>query len=201
MTSGARCANEEKPRSPSSTSPARSWGWSRATPDIPILAKDIYDTKDMPTTGGSLVFDGYRPSDLYPDALPCLRALKGAGYRVGIAGNQPAAVEAFLREVDAPVDVVASSASWGVEKPSPAFFARVVAEVASVGNKGAAQLRLGALDRGRIAATRLRDSSAQTANVVPPRIEAVSLRARKQLDQLVRGRAGIGREPQRRAAP
>jgi HAD superfamily hydrolase (TIGR01662 family) len=74
------------------------------------------------------LFDGYRPSDLYPDALPCLRALKGAGYRVGIAGNQPAAVEAFLRELDAPVDVVASSASWGVEKPSPAFFARVVAE-------------------------------------------------------------------------
>lgn len=29
---------------------------------IPILAKDIYDTKDMPTTGGSLVFDGYQPT-------------------------------------------------------------------------------------------------------------------------------------------
>ena len=29
---------------------------------------------------------------------------------------------------DAPIDVVASSASWAVEKPSPAFFARIVAE-------------------------------------------------------------------------
>ena len=38
------------------------------------------------------------PSDLYPDALPCLRALAAAGYLVGIAGNQPAEVEAFLRE-------------------------------------------------------------------------------------------------------
>ena len=70
----------------------------------------------------------YVPADLYPDALPCLRALAAAGYRVGIAGNQPAAVEAFLRQLDAPIDVVASSASWGVEKPSPAFFARIAAE-------------------------------------------------------------------------
>jgi HAD superfamily hydrolase (TIGR01662 family) len=70
----------------------------------------------------------YEPADLYPDALPCLRTLAAAGYRVGIAGNQPAAVEAFLRDLDAPIDVVASSASWGVEKPSPAFFARIAAE-------------------------------------------------------------------------
>lgn len=27
--------------------------------------------------------------DFYPDALPAIRALKEAGYRVGIAGNQP----------------------------------------------------------------------------------------------------------------
>ena len=43
--------------------------------------------------------------------------------------GQPAGrVEAFLHDLDAPIDVVASSASWGVEKPSPAFFARIVAE-------------------------------------------------------------------------
>jgi HAD superfamily hydrolase (TIGR01662 family) len=74
------------------------------------------------------LFEGYRPADLYPDALPCLAALPGAGYLVGIAGNQPASVETFLRELGVQVDVVASSASWGVEKPSPAFFARIAAE-------------------------------------------------------------------------
>ena len=32
----------------------------------------------------------------------------------------------MLREAGLPADLVASSASWGVEKPSPAFFARIV---------------------------------------------------------------------------
>lgn len=68
---------------------------------------------------------GVRPEDLYPDALPCLRALRGAGYRIGLAGNQPARTEAVLAELGLPVDVIASSESWGVEKPSPAFFERV----------------------------------------------------------------------------
>jgi amidase len=40
---------------------ARAAGDRRPLLGIPILAKDIYDTKDMPTTGGSLVFDGYTP--------------------------------------------------------------------------------------------------------------------------------------------
>jgi FMN phosphatase YigB (HAD superfamily) len=35
--------------------------------------------------------------DLYPDARPCLQALKGAGYFVGIAGNQTARAGRFLR--------------------------------------------------------------------------------------------------------
>jgi len=31
----------------------------------------------------------YRRDDLYPDALPCLLAMREAGYRVGIAGTSP----------------------------------------------------------------------------------------------------------------
>ena len=88
------------------------------------------------------LFDGFSAQDLYPDALPCLRALRGAGLRIGIAGNQPAAAEQMLRELDAPVDVVASSESWGVAKPAPEFFARVLrasrvspAELAYVGDR------------------------------------------------------------------
>jgi len=67
-------------------------------------------------------------ADLYPDALPCLRAARAAGLVVGIAGNQPAGAESRLREAGFDADFIASSAGWGVEKPSAAFFARVVQE-------------------------------------------------------------------------
>ncbi len=42
---------------------ARAAGEDKPLLGIPILVKDIIDTKDMPTTGGSLVFDGYQPKD------------------------------------------------------------------------------------------------------------------------------------------
>lgn len=73
---------------------------------------------------------GYRieAEDLYPDALPCLLALKQRGLTVGIAGNQPEAAELAIRKLGAPADFVASSASWGIEKPSLAFFERIVSE-------------------------------------------------------------------------
>ena len=66
--------------------------------------------------------------DWYPDALPCIARLRAAGYRVCASGNTPAFVEEDLR---GRVDAVGSSASWGVHKPDPAFFARVV-ELAGV---------------------------------------------------------------------
>ena len=65
-------------------------------------------------------------ADLYPDALSCLKTVNDAGLIVGIAGNQPASAERELRRTGFRADFVASSASWGVAKPSPAFFARVV---------------------------------------------------------------------------
>ena len=68
------------------------------------------------------------PRDLYPDVRLCLERLRADGYTVGISGNQPAGVTAMLRALDLPVDVVATSADWGVEKPSAAFFSRVAAE-------------------------------------------------------------------------
>lgn len=72
--------------------------------------------------------DTFDASDLYPDALPSLRELKRLGYLIGLAGNQPEAAEAALAAMNVPADIIASSARWGVEKPSPAFFARVIAE-------------------------------------------------------------------------
>lgn len=75
---------------------------------------------------------GYRHevSDFYPDALPALRRLSVAGYRLGIAGNQPDGVVEGLRALELPVELVASSALWGVEKPSLAFFSRIGQELA-----------------------------------------------------------------------
>ena len=63
--------------------------------------------------------------DLYPDALPTIAALHERGYRIAVMANQPVTVEGFLATL--PVDHVATSASWGVAKPDPAFFARVAA--------------------------------------------------------------------------
>ncbi|GAA0463939.1 2-haloalkanoic acid dehalogenase [Paractinoplanes deccanensis] len=72
--------------------------------------------------------ESFGEEDLYPDARPCLTALKGQGLLVGLAGNQPAHAEAVLRSLRLPVDVIGTSAAWGVQKPSPAFFDRVVRE-------------------------------------------------------------------------
>ena len=81
-------------------------------------------------------------ADFYPDALPCLQALRAQGSRLGIAGNQPAETERLLRDMGLPVDIIATSSGWGVEKPSPAFFARAAqeagrppAEIAYVGDR------------------------------------------------------------------
>ncbi|VWD02615.1 HAD family hydrolase [Burkholderia lata] len=66
--------------------------------------------------------------DLYPDVVPCLKWLREAGILVGIAGNQPVETERALRALGVPADIVASSASWGVEKPDARFFERIIAE-------------------------------------------------------------------------
>jgi len=71
--------------------------------------------------------DIFRAQDLYPDAAPCLRELRNLGYRIGIAGNQPADAVAALQSLDLAADFVAASATLGVAKPSGAFFEKVVA--------------------------------------------------------------------------
>jgi HAD superfamily hydrolase (TIGR01662 family) len=70
----------------------------------------------------------YGRRELYPDAVACLAHLKRDGYLVGIAGNQTEALERWAHDEQLPVDVIGSSAGWGVTKPSRGFFERVVAE-------------------------------------------------------------------------
>ncbi|MDR0482337.1 MAG: HAD family hydrolase [Cellulomonadaceae bacterium] len=74
---------------------------------------------------------GFDADDLYPDVRPALEALQAAGFRVVIAGNQPAEALASLQAMDLPCDVIANSSEIGVEKPDPAFFS-AVAELAGV---------------------------------------------------------------------
>ncbi|UZN04980.1 HAD family hydrolase [Cellulomonas sp. S1-8] len=79
---------------------------------------------EPPTTPSEI-----RAEDLYPDALPTLGALRAAGYLVAVAGNQPARAEHQLRAAGVEADLVATSARWGVAKPSREFFARVVTDL------------------------------------------------------------------------
>ena len=83
--------------------------------------------------------DTFTDDELYPDALPCLEELRGRGLLVGAVGNTSVHHEELIRPH---VDWVASSERWGVEKPSAAFFERVVAqaqrppgEIAYVGDR------------------------------------------------------------------
>jgi FMN phosphatase YigB (HAD superfamily) len=80
--------------------------------------------------------------DLYPDARVAIDGLRRAGFRVGVAGNQPTATESALQALGLDLDLVASSEGWGVTKPERAFFERLVsvagvpaAEVAYVGDR------------------------------------------------------------------
>jgi HAD superfamily hydrolase (TIGR01549 family) len=73
------------------------------------------------------ISDHFIAADVYPDALPALQWAKQAGHRIGIAGNNSASTEAFTRGLGL-ADVVGSSERWGVTKPDPAFFQRLIAE-------------------------------------------------------------------------
>ena len=84
----------------------------------------------------------YELEDLYPDAIACLEGVRELGLSVGVAGNQTAVLEQWARDAALPVEVVSSSASLGVRKPDPRFFARIVElvgcapdEVAYVGDR------------------------------------------------------------------
>ena len=74
--------------------------------------------------------DEFRAEDLYPDALPCLDALRECGYLVGVAGNTSADTEAYLRTCCGDA-LIASSAGLGAGKPSQEFF-RAIAELAGL---------------------------------------------------------------------
>ena len=96
----------------------------------------------------------WEQDDFYPDALSCLDLLRSRGFLVGAVGNTPAEAEELLREH---VDLVGSSGRWGVEKPVPEFFQRIVEEsgfaaneIAYVGDRVDNDIRP-AIDAGMVA--------------------------------------------------
>src|SRR4029079_10110889 len=77
--------------------------------------------------------------DWYIDALPCIARLRAVGYGVYASWNVPAFTE---DELWPRFEEVASAERWGVWKPEPEFFARVVdlagvaaAKIAYVGDR------------------------------------------------------------------
>lgn len=65
--------------------------------------------------------------DLYPDVRAGFAALREAGFRIGVAGNQPAGVAEALAALELGADFIATSHQWGVSKPDPTFFTQVLA--------------------------------------------------------------------------
>lgn len=90
-----------------------------ARPGIDIDAE--YEAREAAGHGEAL-----DESDLYEDVRPALSALRELGVRVIIAGNQTALIGEQLRGLGLPADLIATSGEWGVAKPEPAFFARLL---------------------------------------------------------------------------
>ncbi len=88
-------------------------------------------------------YGGFQASDLYPDALPAIAALRDAGMRISVIANQPAERGPELRAIGVDTEVLAMSEEMGVAKPSDAFFVHALrlmgdpdpAQVAYVGDR------------------------------------------------------------------
>lgn len=119
---------------------SRAWAAQAAAAGVPVFTfialfgslieraedhRKIWSELGVPSPGSS---PEITRADLYPDALPCIESARAAGISVGIAGNQPAGAAEQLSNAGLAADFIASSAQWGIHKPSEKFFERVVDE-------------------------------------------------------------------------
>jgi FMN phosphatase YigB (HAD superfamily) len=88
-----------------------------------LAARGEYHTDAWSLLGVEHPASSWVREDFYPDALPTIQVLRSRGLRVAAVGNTPAATEELLREH---LEVLGSSESWGVAKPAPEFFERIV---------------------------------------------------------------------------
>ncbi|GAA2645514.1 HAD family hydrolase [Streptomyces vastus] len=90
-----------------------------AKPDVDLAAE--YRAREAAGRGEFL-----DESDLYDDVRPALTRLRELGAKVVVAGNQTRRAGELLRGLDLPADLIVTSGEWGVAKPDPAFFERVL---------------------------------------------------------------------------
>ena len=64
--------------------------------------------------------------DFYPDVRPALARLRDDGWWVGIAGNQTVRAGGILRGLGLAAEMIATSDDWGVTKPDPGFFEKMI---------------------------------------------------------------------------
>ncbi|MER5517667.1 HAD family hydrolase [Streptomyces sp. NPDC002763] len=96
-----------------------------ARPGLDVAAE--YQAREAAGRGEAL-----DETDLYDDVRPALTELRRLGVRVIIAGNQTSRAGDLLRDLGLPADLIVTSGDWGVAKPQPEFFERVL-EVAQAG--------------------------------------------------------------------
>jgi FMN phosphatase YigB (HAD superfamily) len=114
------------------------WAGMGAVIELGRRPRDVFERLGVEHPGAV----DWEAFEWYPDAVPCLRRLRGLGYFVGLAGNVGADPAEFFPDAGVDVDLVASSATLGVEKPAPEFFAKLIEvagrapnEVAYVGDR------------------------------------------------------------------
>ena len=71
-------------------------------------------------------YGAFRESDLYPDAVSSLEALRAAGYKLSIFANQPARRTPELEALGIRPDAIAMSGELGVHKPELEFYTRAL---------------------------------------------------------------------------
>jgi HAD superfamily hydrolase (TIGR01662 family) len=96
-------------------------------PDAAAREIDLTEERNKRADAGQA--ETFDEDDLYPDARSTLATLRADGLWVGIAGNQTKRAGDLLRSLDLPLDMIATSDDWGVSKPDPEFFRRLVESI------------------------------------------------------------------------
>ena len=97
-----------------------------------LAARGEHHDLTWPLLGIEQPASSWTVEDFYDDAMPAIDALRARGLRVAAVGNTPEETEQLLRDH---VDVLGSSGRWGVAKPEPAFFERVVSALGIAANE------------------------------------------------------------------
>jgi FMN phosphatase YigB (HAD superfamily) len=169
-------------------------GWGAATDAQPsevvhLLRPDVDIRSEHAKRRAAGIPEGFVAADLYPDAVPALQGLARVGCRLGVAGNQPAGTEDFLRALPVELDLCVTSGTWGVSKPDPRFFARIAealslpaARIAYIGDRLDNDV-LPALAAGMVA-VHVRRGPWGYAHALRPQMAQASLRIDSLLDLL-----------------